>query len=78
MSALAKDVIRRGISHIPGRTHFLDVDVQDLREIRAVAAARIAELREELAVLEAELEVLDEALEENSPDGPARVEPASS
>ena len=47
-----------------------DVDLKDLREIREIAAARIAERREELAVLEDELAVLDEALEEAERDRP--------
>jgi hypothetical protein len=57
-------------SNPPGRTHFAvdGVDLDALREVRAVAAARIAEMRGELAVLEAELEVLDQALEEAAPE----------
>lgn len=64
-----------GGGSVPSRTHFaIDrVDVAAIREIRAAAAARIAELRQEpagaemhqrLADAEAELAVLDEALEE--------------
>jgi hypothetical protein len=53
---------------MPGHTHFVidAADIDAIREIRAAAAARVAEMRDELAVLEAELAVLDEALEENA------------
>jgi hypothetical protein len=44
-------------------------DVDTVREIRDVAATRIAEKRAELELLEAELAVLDQALAESAPDG---------
>ena len=55
-------------SNPPGRTHVVidAADIDAVREIRTVAAARIAEMRAELAVLEAELEVVDEALDESA------------
>lgn len=59
-----------------GHTHFeiADVDVDAIREIRAVAAARICEKRAELEALEAELEVIDQALEECSATRTATAE----
>jgi len=59
-----------GLSKGGGHTHFVidEADVDAIREIRAVAAARIAEKRAELEQLEAELAVLDEALAEGAGD----------
>jgi hypothetical protein len=55
-----------------GHTHLdlTDVDLADLRQIRDIARARVVEMRSELDVLEAELAVLDEALEEAERDRP--------
>jgi hypothetical protein len=55
-----------------GHTEFVidAADLARLREVRAAAAVRIAEMRHELEDAEAELAVLDEALAEVAPDPP--------
>ncbi len=51
-----------------GHSHFVidGADLAAIREVRTAAAARISEMRQELEAAEAELAVIDEALQENA------------